>query len=214
MLALAGWQEIRRIGLEIGPMTSIDVIASALGDAQPELGAMSSPDGALTLLFCDIEDAAEIGEEVGAERTSELLRDHRAMVERVVQHHGGTVAKSHDDGFMVTFDSAHAALRCAIDLQSSLADRTVPGGERGGGRPLLLRVGLHTGFVITNDDELYGRNVVLGARIAGCARGGEITVSSTLKEYTETDPNFRFEERGEHRFKGVLGEHIVFAVVR
>jgi adenylate cyclase len=194
-------------------MTSIDVIASALDDAQPEFGAigeMSSPDGALTLLFCDIEDAAEIREELGAERTAEMLRDHRAIVEQVVRHHGGTVAKAHDDGFMVAFDSAHAGLRCALDLQSSLADRTVPGGER----PLRLRVGLHTGFVITTDDELYGRNVVLGARIAGCARGGEITVSSTLKEYTETDPRFHFEERGEHRFKGVLGEHVVFAVVR
>jgi len=194
-------------------MTSIDVIASALGDEQPELGpalgAMSSPDGALTLLFCDIEDAAQIREELGAERAAELLRDHRTIVERVVEHHGGTVARSHDDGFMVAFDSAHAALRCAIDLQSSLADRTVPGGER----PLRLRVGLHTGFVITNDEQMYGRNVVLGARIAGCARGGEITVSSTVKEYTETDPNFRFEERGEHRFKGVLGEHQVYAVL-
>jgi adenylate cyclase len=199
--------------VEIGAMTSIDVIASALGDAQPELGAelgaMSSPDGALTLLFCEIEDAAGIAEEVGAERAAELLRDHRAIVERVVQHHGGTVARSHDDGFMVAFDSAHAALRCAIDLQRSLADRTVPGG----GRPLRLRVGLHTGSVITNDaEELYGRNVVLGARIAGCAQGGEIAVSSTLKEDTETDPGFRFAERGEHRFKGVLGEHRVFAV--
>lgn len=195
-------------------MTSIDVIATALGDTQPELGEMSSPDGAVTLLFCDIEDAAEIREEVGAEHVEELLRDHRTIVEQVVHHHGGTVVKSHDDGFMIAFDSAHAGLRCAVDLQGSLADRTVPGGERGGGRPLLLRIGLHTGSVITNDEELYGRNVVLGARIAGCARGGEIAVSSTLKEYTETDPSFRFEERGERRFKGVLGEHMVYAVVR
>jgi len=190
-------------------MTSIDVIASALGDAQPELGEMSSPDGALTLLFCDIEDAGEIEEEVGAERAAELLRDHRAIVEQVVAHRGGTVVRSHDDGFMVAFDSAHAGLRCAIDLQTSLAERTVPGGER----PLRLRVGLHTGSVIASEEELYGRNVVLGARIAGCARGGEIAVSSTLKEYTESDPSFRFEERGEHRFKGVLGEHHVYTVV-
>jgi class 3 adenylate cyclase len=210
MLALRWCREIRRIGLEVGPMTSIDVIASALGDAQPELGEMSSPDGALTLLFCDLEDAAEIREELGAERAAELLRDHRTIVEQIVHHHGGTVAKSHDDGFMVAFDSAHAALRCALDLQSTLSERTVPGGAR----ELRLRVGLHTGFVITNDEEMYGRNVVLGARIAGCARGGEIVVSSTLKEYTESDPSFHFEERGEHRFKGVLGEHHVFAVGR
>ena len=126
---------------------------------------MSSPDGALTLLFCDIEDAAEIAEELGAERAAELLRDHRAIVEQVVRHHGGTVVKSHDDGFMVAFDSAHAALRCAIDLQSSLADRT--------SRAASARCGCASactpGSVITTDEEMYGRNVVLGARIAGCA---------------------------------------------
>jgi len=191
-------------------MSSIDVIASTLGEDQPQLGEMSSPDGALTLLFCDIEDAAEIGKELGDERFVELLADHRLLVERVIGHHGGTVVKAIDDGFMVAFDSAHAALRCALDLQNALADRTVPGGAR----ELRLRVGLHTGFVILNEEEMYGRNVVLGARVAGCARGGEIIVSSTLKEYTETDPSFRFEARGEHRFKGVLGEHHVFAVVR
>jgi hypothetical protein len=37
-------------------------------------------------------------------------------------------------------------------------------------------------------------------------------VSSTAKEYTETDPSFQFEERGEFHFKGLLGEHIVYAV--
>jgi len=191
-------------------MTSIDVIASALGSEQPDLGAMSSPDGALTLLFCDIEDAQEIVGELGEERSQELLRDHRTIVERIVAHHGGTVVRSHDDGFMVAFDSAHAGLRCALDLQTSLADRTVPGGER----PLRLRVGLHTGTVIMGGEEMYGRNVVLGARIADRARGGEIMVSSAVKEYTETDPGFSFEERGEHRFKGVLGEHQVYAVLR
>jgi class 3 adenylate cyclase len=191
-------------------MSSIDVIASTLGEDQPQLGEMSSPDGALTLLFCDIEDAAAIGKELGAERFEELLADHRLIVERVIAHHGGTVVKAIDDGFMVAFDSAHAALRCALDLQSALADSTVPGGAR----ELRLRIGLHTGFVILNEEEMYGRNVVLGARVAGCARGGEIIVSSTLKEYTETDPSFRFEARGEHRFKGVLGEHHVFAVLR
>ena len=41
---------------------------------------------------------------------------------------------------------------------------------------------------------------------------GEILVSSTLKQYTETDPSFEFEPRGEHHFKGLLGEHTVYGV--
>ena len=40
----------------------------------------------------------------------------------------------------------------------------------------------------------------------------KFVVSSTLKEYTESDPSFEFAPRGEHHFKGLLGEHTVYAV--
>jgi class 3 adenylate cyclase len=73
-------------------------------------------------------------------------------------------------------------------------------------------MGLHSGFVIANPDQLLGRNVVLAARIAAKAAGGEILVSSSLKEFTERDPRFTFEPRGEFHFKGMHGEHTVYAV--
>jgi adenylate cyclase len=60
---------------------------------------------------------------------------------------------------------------------------------------------------------MLGRNVVLAARIADQAVGGEILVSSALKEYTEGDPRFRFEPRGEFHFKGMLGEHSIYAAL-
>jgi class 3 adenylate cyclase len=189
-------------------LTSIDVIASALGPAPPDLGEFSSPDGALTLLFTDIEDAATLHEQLGDDRWADLLRDYRAMLEQIVQHHDGTVVKSESDGHMIAFSSAHQGLRCAIEIQRTFAGRTVGGLEA----PLGIRSGLHTGFVIVQAEDFYGRNVVLAARVADRARGGEILVSETLREYTETDPSFRFEPRGEFHFKGMLGEHIVSAV--
>jgi class 3 adenylate cyclase len=188
--------------------TSIDVIASALGPAPPDLGEFSSPDGALTLLFTDIEDAAATRDRLGDERWSDLLRDHGAMVERIVEHHDGNVVKSESDGYLIAFSSAHSGLRCAIEMQRTFAGRTLS--ALGG--PLPVRTGLHSGYVIVNADDFYGRNVVLAARVADRARGGEILVSEALHEYTETDPTFRFELRGEFHFKGMLGEHTVYAV--
>ena len=72
---------------------------------------------------------------------------------------------------------------------------------------------LHSGFVIPAADSPMGRNVVLAARIASHAAADEILVSSNVKEYTEGDPSFRFEPRGEHHFKGLLGEHAVYRVL-
>ncbi len=66
--------------------------------------------------------------------------------------------------------------------------------------------------MITGEEGILGRNVVLTSRIAAHAKAGEILVSSALKQYTETDPSFEFEPRGEHHFKGLLGEHVIYGV--
>jgi adenylate cyclase len=187
-------------------MSSIDVIASALEPVTPALGRMSSPDGAVTLMLSDIAEADAAAQQLGAERWEQLVSDHHLLVEQILARHDGQVARFQGDGFLASFGSAHAGLHAAVDLQRTFS--AAPAEQQS----LSIRVGLHSGFVIANPEQLMGRNVVLAARIAGQAKGGEILVSSAAKEYTETDPSFQFEERGEFHFKGLLGEHVVYAV--
>ena len=165
----------------------------------PAVGRLSSPDGAITLMLSDIAGADAMAGELGPERWERLLRDHHSLVEQLVAHHDGQVVKFEQDGFLASFSSAHAGLHAAVELQRTFADAP-------------LRIGLHSGFLITSSDQLLGRNVVLAARIAAMAEAGAILVSSALKEYTETDPTFAFETLGEFRFKGLLGDHVVYSV--
>ncbi len=187
-------------------VTSIDVIATALEPLMPAVGRLSSPDGALTLMLSDIADAAATASQLGPERWKQLIGDHHLFVERIVALHDGTVVKFEQDGFLASFNSAHGGLHAAVELQ-----RTFSSGGNGAETALALRIGLHSGFVIAGE-EMLGRNVVLASRIAAYAKAGEILVSSTLKQYTETDPTFHFESRGEHHFKGLLGEHTIYLV--
>jgi len=184
------------------------VIASALEPLIPDLGRISSPDGAVTLMLSDIANASIAADRLGPERWEQLLRDHSALVEQVVAHHDGELLKSERDGFLASFSSAHAGLHAAVELQRAFTG-PADGAED---HALAVRIGVHSGFVIANPDQLLGRNVVLASRIAAQAKGGEILVSSTLKQYTEQDPSFRFEPHGEYHFKGVLGEHVVYLV--
>jgi class 3 adenylate cyclase len=188
--------------------TSIDVIASALEPLTPSVGRLSSPDGAVTLMLSDIADAASVASGMEPTRWEQLVSDHHLLVERLVTHHDGEVVKFERDGFLASFSSAHGGLYAALDLQRTFSST----GADGALQPLALRIGLHSGFIIAKSDELLGRNVVLASRIASYAKGGEILVSSSVKEYTESDPSFRFESRGEHHFKGLLGEHAVYMV--
>ncbi len=159
----------------------------------------------MTLLFTDIEGSTDLMERLGERRAFELFRDHGVLVRRVVEACGGDVVKSQGDGFMVAFASAHAGLRCAIELQRALASADAD-------PPLKVRAGVHTGLVILDQEDFFGRNVVLAARIADHAAGGEILVSSTLKELTETDPSLSFEPLGGLAFKGLRGTHEVYEV--
>jgi len=189
-------------------LTSIDVIASALEPVIPTLGKISSPDGAVTLMLSDIADANNVAEQLGPERWERLLADHRLLVEQLVSRHDGQVMRFERDGFLASFNSTHAGLHAAVELQRTF---TGPAGDAGA-PAIQVRAGLHSGFVIANPEQLLGRNVVLASRIAGQARAGEILVSSNVKQYTETDPSFRFEVHGEYHFKGLHGEHTVYAV--
>jgi class 3 adenylate cyclase len=196
--------------LDVEPQTqptSIDVIASAIEPVLGDLGRLSSPDGAITLMLSDIADASIAAEELGPEGWEQLLRDHHMLVEHVVAHHDGELIRFERDGFFASFNSAHAGLHAAVELQRTFAAPTADGDHA-----LAVRIGLHSGFVIANPDQPLGRNVVLAGRIAAEAKGGEILASSTLKQYTEQDPSFHFEPHGEYHFKGVLGEHTVYAV--
>jgi class 3 adenylate cyclase len=187
--------------------SSIDAVASAVDPESLDLTEKSSPDGAITLLFSDIEGSTAIMERVGERRSFEVLRDHTSLVRQLVETFGGAVVKSQGDGFMVSFPSAHAGVHCAIEMQRTFDGHSVP--DVG---PLKVRIGLHSGYVIADAEDFFGRNVVLAARIADRARGGEILVSSTVKDYTETDPRVEFEPRGEFHLKGLLGEHTIYAV--
>jgi class 3 adenylate cyclase len=173
-------------------LSSINVVASAVDVSMIDFGGHTSPDGAITLMLTDVEDAAELAPDV--------LRDHGVLTRQLIGVHEGTVVSTQDDGIMASFASAHAGLRCAIEIQKAFDGKLKP------------RVGLHSGFLMADANAFYGRNVVLAARIGDHAKGGEILVSDTLREYTSTDPSFTFHERKPVRFKGLIGSHKISEV--
>jgi adenylate cyclase len=117
--------------------------------------------------------------------------------------------KNQGDGFMLAFPDPVKALRCAIEVQRSFAARADEEDA------LRVRMGLHAGEVIAEEGDFFGKNVILAARIAGKANGGEILVSSSLKEATseaaeDSAAELTFDEGRELELKGLAGTHRVF----
>jgi class 3 adenylate cyclase len=96
---------------------------------------------------------------------------------------------------------------------SGRAAGDVGAAPKGGIEPIRVRIGLHTGEVIREGDDFFGKHVNLAARIASQANGGEVLASSLLKELTESDGEIAFGEGREVELKGLSGKHRVYEVV-
>jgi adenylate cyclase len=111
---------------------------------------------------------------------------------------------------MLTFPSARRALVCMMDVQRGLA-------AYGRSRPVeatRVRVGLHTGEVILGDDgDVFGRHVVMAARIANLAGGGEILASSLVREIVEARGDIAFGPPRSVTLKGIGGTQLVHPVL-
>jgi class 3 adenylate cyclase len=168
------------------------------GEAIPEV-----PDTVLaTVLFTDIVGSTEKAAELGDRSWRELLQRHNAVVRRELSRYRGEEKDTAGDGFFATFDGPARAIRCARAVVDSVA-------ELG----LQVRAGVHTGECELHEGKVAGLAVVIGARVAAAARGGQVLVSQTVKDLV-AGAGLGFEDRGEHELKGVPGAWRLYALSR
>ena len=74
-------------------------------------------------------------------------------------------------------------------------------------------IGIHTGPVIFQDGDVYGRTVNLASRIASHAGAAQVLVSKETAE-AAGDDGLRFEARGTAELKGIAEPIAVFQASR
>jgi class 3 adenylate cyclase len=186
--------------------TSIDTVAREALAEQPDLKPHAAPDGTVTIMFSDIEGSTAMADRLGDARFMDVLREHNAIIREQVKVHGGFEVKSEGDGFMVAFQSAGKALACAAATQKALATRNDTAEE-----PVRVRMGLHAGEVIKEGEDFFGRNVIMAARVASQANGGEILTSGVVKALL-SGSNVAWGDSRKVELKGLSGEHEIWAV--
>ncbi len=148
----------------------------------------------MTVVFTDIVGSTGHAGRLGDARWRALLERHDAFVTHEVNRAGGTIVKSLGDGMLARFDGPARAIRAARRIVSSApADAGVE-----------VRAGVHTGECEILGEDLGGMAVHVGARVAGKAAGGEVLVSSAVRDLV-LGSAIEFEDRGTHELKGVPG---------
>jgi class 3 adenylate cyclase len=189
--------------------TSIDVVVeSALAESWQPARA-TSDGGTVTILFSDIESSTQLATSMGDDAWFAVLGAHNRVFREQLARFGGHEVKSQGDGFMLTFPSARSAVRFAIATQRALDHPS----QRDDSAAVRVRMGMHTGEAIVDDTgDLFGRHVIIASRVANLATGGEILVSSLVKEIVAARGDIVFGAGRDVGLKGIEGTQTVFEV--
>ncbi|HVE97940.1 MAG TPA: AAA family ATPase [Mycobacteriales bacterium] len=180
----------------------------ALADTT-DLRQHAASDGTLTVLFSDIEGSVELTERLGDDSWLKLLHQHDTLIRAEVARADGSVLKTVGDSFLAVFTSARRALAAAVAIQRQLATADLTAD----GVPLRVRIGLHTGDVVADSGDVYGRHVNLAARVAAAAVGGEVLVSGLTHDLVAGSSGFSFAAERLLELKGFAGTTRVVPVI-
>lgn len=128
------------------------------------------------------------------EGNAKALRDRqRSVIESCLLKYRGQVVQYYGDGTLIIFGSALDAVKCARDIQVELTkESSVP-----------IRIGIHTGDIVYDDEGIYGDAVNVASRIQACGTDGSVTISGNVFDEIKNHPGIRVESLGEQTLKNV-----------
>jgi adenylate cyclase len=143
------------------------------------------------------------------ERAEEATYDEfewlkREVIEPSLSRHDGRLIKTTGDGALAEFASPSAAVRCAVEIQESIAS---------GRSSFKLRIGVNLGEVIIGaDGDLFGDGINIAVRLEGVADPSGILISEKVYSEVEGKLDAGFEDRGEQQLKNISKPVRAFAV--
>ena len=162
----------------------------------------------VTFLFTGLVGSAELTDSMGDEGAQEILRIHNSVVRTEVGRHAGSEVKAMGDGFMIAFRSPTSALACAVAIQRAIARHN----QEQPTREFMVRMGLNAGEAIQEEADFFGAAVIVAARIAAMAQGGEVLTSEAVKHLGLGVRGVEYEFKGEFQLKGFREPYRIYQV--
>ena len=131
---------------------------------------------------------------------AQLKALRRKLIDPKITDHRGRIVKNTGDGALVEFASVVDAVRCAVEVQRGMAEQNtdVPKDNR-----IELRIGIHVGDIIIEDDDIFGDGVNIAVRLEGIAEPGGICISDDAHRQIRGKVGIVFDDMGPQALKNI-----------
>ncbi len=145
----------------------------------------------LTVIFVDLKDFTGQAASISRAKLLALLRQQRQVVEKSIAPFDGRLIKTMGDGIIATFESATNAVLASLAIQTAARKAS-----------LELRIGITTGEVTVEAQDVYGPAVNVAARLQAAAGAGEVLFSEAT-HHSIHSAEVQSEDLGPTELKGV-----------
>lgn len=153
------------------------------------------------ILFTDIEGYSALLQE-DEEKGLAIRNRHREIVQKEHKQFNGHIIEYYGDGSLSIFRSAVEAVRCAVVMQQAYC-----------GLPHVpVRMGIHIGDVIFDDEHVFGNGVNVASRIESLGVPGCVLVSDKVNDEIKNHPELKTVSVGIYQFKNITENVEVFAL--
>ena len=131
------------------------------------------------------------------------------VIEPKIKEHRGRIVRVIGDGILAEFASVIDAVRCAVEVQRSMAEHNANAPQD---KRIEFRVGINFGELIIEDGDFWGDGVNIVARLEALAHPGGICVSGRVQEDTQGKLEIAFDDMGEQHLKNIARPVRVYRV--
>src|SRR5688572_28378046 len=132
----------------------------------------------------------------------ELLSKNRQIQKPIIEQHNGRWIKELGDGVMASFNTASDAVNAAMKMQEAC----------NAAKSFQLKIGIHLGEVVFENDDVYGDGVNIASRIETLGVGSCVLMSKSVRDQVKNNIEFQMTSLGLFDLKNV-GEPIeLFAI--
>jgi class 3 adenylate cyclase len=151
----------------------------------------------VTILITDLVGSTQLESRVGPIVAEQLREEHFGLLRDAVGEAGGREVKNTGDGLMVAFESAAAAVSCAVSIQQRFERR-----NRSAEEPLAIKAGVSAGDASTAEGDVFGMPVIEAARLCDRCSAGQI-LAKELVAHLAAGRGHAFASVGALELKGL-----------